>query len=191
MSKTLYNSPDIPVIDYTNTGNDSNAQRPFAIDERSLAKKTEMKNDAKEILEGFTGYIRAHDFTKGEDMGKEDTSVKDFLTYLQDNIPDTSIYLSGLPKDATDEQKIEAIRCGLEGRSKVIDEYNNRVVCESPFLGKEVDESRSKQEAPELSKRYKSQYDMIPSVRSTVSTRGSVKSYKTQRNPKLTRLKFL
>lgn len=191
MSKPLYDSPDIPVIDYMDTGKDSNAQRPITIDERNLAPKAEMKNDAKEILEGFTGYIRAHDLRRGEVMGEESTDVSGFLEYLLNNIPDTSIYLSDLPEDATDEDKIEAIRVGLEGRSKVIDDYNNRVICEAPFLGNGVEEARNKQEPPIVSQRYKSQYEKVPSVRLKGSGRSSTISYKTQRNPKPTGIKFL
>jgi len=192
MSKVLYDSPDIPLIDYTNTSGYGGGPRGYTIDERLLAKKTEMKNDAKEILEGFTGYIRVHDIGRGETVGEEGLGVSDLLTFLQDNIPDTSIYLAGLPEDATDEDKVEAIRCGLEGRSKAIDEYNSRVSQPSPFLGNEIEEARGKQEGPEVALRYKSQYDMIPGVRQR-ENRGAVKSYKVQRNPKtkLTRIKFL
>lgn len=191
MPKLLYDSPDIPVIDYKDTSKDSNAQRPFAIDDRTLAKKAEMKNDAKEVLEGLTGYVRVHDFRRGEDMGEEGTTTEDILAYLQNNIPDTSIYLSGLPEDATDEDKIEAIRVGLEGRSKVIDEYNNRVIECPPFIGRESEEACGRQEGPVVSQRYKSQYERIPAVRSVSSSRSSVKSYKVQHNPKPTGMKFL
>jgi hypothetical protein len=188
MSKVLYNSPDIPVIDYTDTGNDSNAQRPFSIDERTLATKVEMKNDAQTILDGLSGLVRQSDAMAIAEA-TEGNGVNTTLQYLMDNIPDVSLYLKELPEDATDDDKIVAITHGLEERSKSIDEYNNRVVCEAPFLGNEVEEARTKQITPEA-QRYKTQYSKIPFVRPQRKERGNTRSpyYNTDRKNINTRI---
>jgi hypothetical protein len=189
MSKPLYDSPDVPLIDYTNTGGYGGGPRGYKIDDRTLAKKTVRDNDARRMLDNLRGVVREGDVMA---MTAAAGDVSETLKYLSENIPSANMYMSGMGEEATDEEKISAIIKGLEARAEAIDEYNNRVPAEAPFLGNEVEEARSKQEGPNISQRYKSQYDVIPGVRQKES-RGAVKSYKVQRNPKtkLTRIKFL
>jgi hypothetical protein len=190
MSKPLYDSPDISLIDYTNT-QDRGMPRTYTIDERVIAPKYIENNDAKILLTQLEGVIRESDISTLEGtVGEVDR--KFVLKYIEDNIPDASNYTVGLPKDATDDEKIAAITKGLKDRSAVIEAYNNREICEAPYIGNEVEEARGKQEGPDVAKRFKSQYEMVPGVRGR-ENRGAVKSYKVQRNPKtkLTRIKFL
>jgi hypothetical protein len=188
MPKPLYDSPDISLVDYTNTSNRSGGPRPYSIDERILAPKATQDNNAQRVLEGLKGLPSVRNISDEGDVEMRDSA----LMYLEKNIPDVGMYLKGLSENATTEEKIAAIVKGLEEKSQEIEDYNNREIEDAPFLGNEVEEARGKQEGPDISLRYKSQYEMIPGVKGR-DNRGTVKSYKVQRNPKtkLTRIKFL
>jgi hypothetical protein len=180
MSKPLYDSPDVSLIDYTNTQSRNSGPRPYIIDSRELAPKAVKENYAKKILSDLEGVVREEDIKKmlagTEDTGSEPT-INKVLAYLEKNIPGVEKYTEGLGKEATEEEKIAAIKKGLEERSEAIEEYNNREICEAPYLGNEVEEARGKQEGPDVAKRFKSQYEMVPGVRGR-ENRGAVKSYK-------------
>lgn len=169
MDKVLYDSPDVPLIDYKNTSGYGGGPRGYSIDERTLAKKTIRENDARKMLDSLRGVVRKGDV----EVMPRDTSGT--LKYLSENIPSANMYLSGLPEGAIEEEKVAAIIKGLEARAEAIDAYNNRIPAEAPFLGNDVEEARGKQDGPNVALRYKSQYEVIPGVRAR-ENRGAVKS---------------
>jgi hypothetical protein len=91
------------------------------------------------------------------------------------------MYLEGLPEDATDAEKIESITMALKDRANRIDEYNASMPQQAPFLGNEIEKARSKQDGPDISTRYKTQYQLIPGY-GYINRRGAINSpyYKNQ-----------
>lgn len=161
-------------------------------DEERLA----LKDKVEEVIKKLEPVITEDKKVQARELA-DNCELCDVLTYLKDNVPEVNEYLSGLPVDATDEEKLAAINAGMKKRAEsLVPAYD----MSPPFLGNEVEEARDKQENNMY--RYKSQYGQVPMVNPVYRGRSAVDNpyytnpnkalKKVGRNPvKHTRISFL
>lgn len=95
--------------------------------------------------------------------------LSDVADYLEKNIPDVAIYLSSISDDASDEEKIAAIKRGLLKRAESMVPAE---IMPAPFLGNDVEEARDKQE--NASTRLIRQYAIVPAVQPIYRGRSAI-----------------
>lgn len=164
-----------PVI---STSTDEEPLSPFVSPIEKGGKKVDIK--LENMLTELKPLIRFDDLVVIYDKANT-CGMEEVIDCLKETIPDVNDYLAGLPEDMSAEDKLNAIREGLRERAEAL---VATAPMPAPDLGAEVDEARSKQEAPELSRRIKTQYAMTPSVGGYNTGRSSVVSpYNTRRSP--------
>lgn len=131
-------------------------------------QRYQIKCEADGIIKELAPLIREKDIVIVREKA-ESCDLKDVIKYLRDEIPEVKEYLKGLPDDATDEDKIVAIKRGLRARAEaLVPSY----VMETPFLGNDVEEARERGESNMT--RYKAQYGQVPMVSPVYRGRSAV-----------------
>jgi len=132
----------------------------------------------EDMLKELAPLIREEDYAEARRLARE-KELATVIQYLSDNVPDVNMYLSSLPAESTDEQKMAVIKNGLKKRAEaLVPSYS----MPPPFLGNDIEEARSKRTYP-----YKG-YVVTPYIEQP-----SVGRSKVGRNPKpkSARFKFI